>query len=173
MHREIFVKEKAAVRSCVQAAKRKFYCSRIDSKCSSKQLFSVSNELLGKSRSAPLPSDVPRSKLPQRFCDFFSGNISNPRDDLDSRSCEPPTFAVYDGHVLSHFDPVTEREICELIVRSPSKSCMQDPIPTSPMKQCLHDSVPLITAITNISLSTGTIPRQFKQAVVVPLLKKP
>ena len=64
VHREIFVKERAAVRSCVQAAKRQFCCDRIDSICSSRQLFLVSNELLEKSRSIPLPSDVPHSGLP-------------------------------------------------------------------------------------------------------------
>ena len=35
------------------------------------------------------------------------------------------------------------------------------------------DLVPLVTAIINVSLSTGTVPKQFKQAVVIPLLKKP
>ena len=40
----------------------------------------------------------------------------NLRDDLDSRSCEPPTFVVFNGPMLSHFDPVTEKEISELIV---------------------------------------------------------
>ena len=109
VHREIFVKERAPVRSCVQAAKRQFYCDRIDSICSSRQLLWVSNELLGKSPSAPLSSDVPRSELPQRFCDFFSSKISNLRNDLDSRSCEPLTFAVYNGPKLSYFDPVTVR----------------------------------------------------------------
>ena len=99
--------------------------------------------------------------------------LSNPRNDLDYRSCELSTFTVYDGHVLSHFDPVREREVCELIVRSPTKSCVLDPIPTSLMKQCLNDLVPLITAIIKVSLFTGTVPKQFKQAVVIPLLKKP
>ena len=33
--------------------------------------------------------------------------------------------------------------------------------------------VPLITASIKVSLSTDTVPKQFKQAVVVPLLKKP
>ena len=93
----------------------------------------MSNELLGTSLNAPLPSYVPRSELQQSFCDFFSNKISYLRNDLDSRSCEPPTFAVYDGPMLSHFDPVTEKEISELIVRSPSKSCMLDPIPASLM----------------------------------------
>ena len=50
-------------------------------------------------------------------------------------------------------------EICELIVRSPTKSCMLGPIQTS--------------LVINVSLSTGTLPKQFKQAVVIPLLKKP
>ena len=31
----------------------------------------------------------------------------------------------------------------------------------------------MVTAIINVSLSTDTVPKQFKQAVVVPLLKKP
>ena len=133
----------------------------------------MSNELLGKSRTTPLPSDVPLSELQRRFCDFFTSKISNLRDDLDSSSCELSTFTVYDGHVLSHFDLVTEREVCELIVRSPTKSCVLDPIPTSLMKQCLNDLVPLITVIIKVSLFTGTVPQQFKQAVVIPLLKKP
>ena len=128
------------------------------------QLFSVSNELFGKFRTTHLPSDVPRSELPQRFCNFFSSKISNLRDDLDSRSC--------DGPLLFHFDRVTEK-ICELIVGSSTKSGMLDPIPTSLIKQCLNDLVPLVTAIINVSLSTGTVPKQFKQAVVTPLLKKP
>ena len=69
--------------------------------------------------------------------------------------------------MLSHFDPFSERETCELIFRSPTKSCMLDPIPTSLTKQCLNDFVPFIT------LSTGTVTKQFKQRVVMPLLKKP
>ena len=124
--------ERVAVMSCVQMAMRQFHCDRIDCICSSRQLFSVSSELLGKSRThrhkPALLSDAPRSELPQRFCDFFSNKISNLGDDLDSRSFELPTFTMYDGPMLSHFDPVTARGICELIVRSPTKSCMLDPI---------------------------------------------
>ena len=47
---------------------------------------------------------------------------SNLHGNLDSRSCQTPTFALYAGPMLSHFDPVTEREICELTVRSPTKA---------------------------------------------------
>ena len=50
---------------------------------------------------------------------------------------------------------------------------LQDPIPTSITKECLDDLVSLITFIVNVSLSTGIVPPQFKQATVTPLLKKP
>ena len=102
------------MKACVQEARRRFYCEKIDSSSSCRQLFAVSSELLGKSSTAPLPSDIPRSDLPDRFCDFFSNKIDRIRDDLDSRSCEPPTFAIFDGPQLSQFEPVTDELIREV-----------------------------------------------------------
>ena len=153
------------MKACVQEAKRRFYCEKIDSSSSCRQLFAMSSELLGKSSTAPLPSDIPRSDLPDRFYDFFSDKFDRIRDDLDSRSCEPPT-CIFDVH-SSLFEPVTDELIRELILKSPTKSCMLDPIP------CLDALVSLITFIVNASLSTGIVPPQFKQATVTPLLKKP
>ena len=75
VHREIYAKERAVVKACVQEAKRRFYCEKIDSSSSCSQLSAVSSELLGKSSTAPLPSDIPRSDLPDRFCDLFSDKI--------------------------------------------------------------------------------------------------
>ena len=68
---------------------------------------------------------------------------------------------------------MTEELIRELTLKSPTKSCMLDPIPTSTTKQCLDDLVLFITFIVNASLSTGIVPPQFKQAIVTPFLKKP
>ena len=68
------------------------------------------------------------------------------------------------------FEPVTEELICRLISQSPTKSCTLDPIPTTLTKQCLHDLAPLVTRI--VSLSTGTVPSELKQALVTPILKK-
>ena len=97
VHRDIYAKERAAVKVCFQTAKRRFYCEKIDSSSSCRQLFAVFSELLGKSSTAPLLSDIPgpRSDLPDRFCNFFSDKIDRI---LDSRSCEPPTFAILMVH---------------------------------------------------------------------------
>ena len=70
VHREIYAKERAAVKACVQTAKRRFYCEKIDSISSSRQLFAVSSELLGKSSTAPLPSDIPVPTCPIGFLTF-------------------------------------------------------------------------------------------------------
>ena len=129
----------------------------------------MSDKLLDKSRTTPLPSDIPRSDLPDRFCDFFfCDKIKRIRDDLDS-----PLVTHQPWLLLSQFEPVTEKVIRELIIKSPTKRCMLDPIPTSLTKKCLNDQVSLIKVIVNASLSAGVDPQQFKQALVTPLLKKP
>lgn len=173
VHRDIFVKERAAVRACIQSAKEQFYCGKIDTSSSCRVLFSMSNQLLGRKRGTPLPSDVPRDELPQRFSDFFLNKIKSIRDDLDSRACEPPTFSVFDGPFFTHFEPVSETEIEELISASAAKSCMLDPIPTTLLKQCSSVIVPVITDIVNASLASGKVPDRFRRAIVSPLLKKP
>ena len=104
---------------------------------------------------------------------YFQYRLTVSVTTLYSRSCEPPTFAIFDGPQLSQFEPVTDELIRELILKSPTKSCMLDPIPTSLTKQYLDALVSLITFIVNASLSTGIVPPQFKQAIVTPLLKKP
>ena len=75
---------------------------------SSKQLFSVTNELLGKPKCTPLSSKIPRSDLPQRFCDFFWHKIKRIHLVLDSLVFEPPAFAVYNRDVLAQFEPVSK-----------------------------------------------------------------
>ena len=54
----------------------------------------------------------------------------------------------------------------------PTKSCNLDPLSTDYVKQCLDELLPHITSIVNASLSTATVPVLFKNALVIPLLKK-
>ena len=89
---------------------------------------------------------------------FFSQKIQNIRQDLDVHPSEPATFSAYDGPKLCLFQPVTEEEIRKLIVESPTKTCMLDPIPASLTKECLSDLLPLIIRIVNNSLCSGAVP---------------
>ena len=58
-------------------------------------------------------------------------------------------------------------------MKSPSKSCELDPIPTSLMKQNINVFAKYIIIIVNRSLSSGCFPDSQKIAHVKPLLKKP
>ena len=50
---------------------------------------------------------------------------------------------------------------------------MLGPVPTYLVHECLDDLIPTITAIINESIVSGIVPPPFKQAIVLPLLKKP
>ena len=162
------------VRVRVLTAKQKHYASKIESgSSSSKQLFKVTNELLGKQSSKPVPTNVPNSELPQRFSDFFNQKIRILRDELDSCTSEPPLYSDYSGPILNEFVPATQQEIRDLIAKSPAKSCILDPFPTDILKQYHSDHVPLNTNIVNLSITSGVVPKECKRAIVTPLLKKP
>ena len=64
-------------------------------------------------------------------------------------------------------------EIMKLIEGSPNKQCILDPIPTGLLKECRFELCPVITKIINMSIVTSTVPSDFKEAVVTPLVKKP
>ena len=60
-----------------------------------------------------------------------------------------------------------------MIKRSPITSCKLDPLPSSVFTNCIPELLPVLTKIINLSLSTGHFPQLFKEACVLPLLKKP
>ena len=57
-------------------------------------------------------------------------------------------------------------------MKSASKSCDLDPIPTNILKALLDILIKPITTIINLSLESGTFPLLFKEAHVTPLLQK-
>ena len=58
-------------------------------------------------------------------------------------------------------------------MKSASKSCDLDPIPTNILKTSLDILIKHITTIVNLSLESVTFPLSFKEAHVTPLVKKP
>ena len=106
------------------------------------------DELLHKSKVTALPTNVPTEELPDKFCKFFLDkiekiqNIFTMREDECLRNSSPQ-------HHLHEFDPATSEEIRKITLKSPTKSCTLDPIPTFLLKDCLDEVLPIITAIRN------------------------
>lgn len=65
--------------------------------------------------------------------------------------------------------PTSEQE---LLASMSAKSCDLDPAPTCVVKENIDVLLPVLTAIVNRSLETGTFPTDLKSALVKPLLKK-
>ena len=174
VHRQIFKQHREMLKDTQKSAKRAFFCGRLEDFKDSKTLFRVADELFGKKgESKVLPLTIPRDKLPERFSNFFSEKISTIRDKLDAHAQTSLPDTPFAGDTLSNFEPVSEQEIKDILKVFPPKSCPLDPLPSSFLKLCLDDLVPVFTKVVNVSMSTGIVPDDLKQALVTPLLKKP
>ena len=83
-------KKTKLVSKIVQQEKFTFFNTNILACTSSKQLFCITNTLLGKSKTSPLPSSVPSSLLLQRFWDLFVNKMFNTRDNPNSQTMPLP-----------------------------------------------------------------------------------
>ena len=175
VHREIFQAARNYVTFIVDCAKTTFYSSKVLACSTVKQLFSLTNNILGKVNSSPLPSNFSAQDLPQKFADFFTKKIALIREKLDSAEVVPSPVSdrVYCGPFFEHFEPVTEEFVKKLCLSSSPKTCELDPIPSSLLCECIDVLLPYITHAVNDSLMSGSFPSIFKSAIVRPLLKKP
>ena len=169
--RQLYVNQRNLVKSMTRKAMKESYGEKI-SKCkNSKQLHTVTNELLGKSKSSPLPNDIPKQSLPNTFIEYFSDKIRKIREDIDISCSNTPEFKKYEGSAMHDFHCVTEEYITELIKSTPCKTCILDPMPTALVKE-VEELIPLITKVVNSSLKSGQVPENLKEAIIKPLLKQ-
>jgi len=56
---------------------------------------------------------------------------------------------------------------------APNKYSSMDPLPTWLLKSNIDLLAPYMACIFNISMKSGVVPSQFKEAFITPLLKKP
>ena len=73
---------------------------------------------------------------------------------------------------LQCFTPATTNEVLIIIKKYPNKSCDLDPFPTILLKSCIDQLIFPITTIINLSMQSGVVPWDFKQALINPLIKK-
>lgn len=138
-----------------------------------KRMFSVVSDLLGTTKTLVLPPNVAPDRLVDMFATFFIEKVQKIRASISTslQVSEPVSLPIVNQ--LACFEPVTPDEVHRAIMRSPSKSCPLDPVPTWLLKQCCQPLLATITDIMNRSLATGSVPGAFKMARVTPLLKKP
>ena len=104
------------------------------------------------------------------FSDFFSEKVKMLVMNLENNNInvEIPVF----NNTLSDFRATTETEVYNICMNT-KKTCSLDPLPTSVLQPCFQSLAPVYTHIINMSLSQGKVPASLKEAIVIPLLKKP
>ena len=170
--KQIYDSAKQKVVDFVHAAKTKFYSSKVANATSSKELFKTCSNMLGKTTDSALPSTHSLSQLPGLFSDYFNQKILTIRNGFSSPADNSDESVAFTGIPLCRFPPVSETVVRKLITESAKASCDLDPLPTPLLYEHLDSLLPTITRVLNDSLSSGSVPPDFKTALIKPLLKK-
>ena len=174
-----FYQQRRHVANIIKQAQRSFYIDKLlENRTNFKEIFTITNKLLGRIDSSPLPPSEDPARLAQQFSDYFQDKINSimlqlkPTTDcpIDNRYIEDGFLTQYH---LDEFNEVREEEVLKLLTTAPAKSCELDPFPSRLLGRHCLEVVPIITQIANASLTHGEFISQLKTALVHPLLKKP
>ena len=134
------------------------------------KLHSLVNNLTTKNVDVELPDHVSDDQLAEDFASYFQGKI----DKICNSLMDKPKFTTPESDMpkLMRFTPLAEGQVSKIVNSLKSNSCELDAIPTTILKKMLPKVIPLITKIVNILLGEGCFCREWKTAVVRPLLKR-
>ena len=142
-----------------------------------KEIFRLTNKLLGKENELPLPPAEDLTIKANEFNDFFIGKMEKIMQDVASSNMT----ATLDDYLestfettnrLTNFKMITDQDILLIINTAPPKSCKLDPMPTTLLKVFKNVIASHIKDIVNTSVLSVRFTRNIKQALLRPLLKK-
>ena len=112
---------------------------------------------------ATMPSSYDDSVLAELFSNFFAEKNSKLRVNFTFDSSSDLDIAPLTDGKFDCLRLATSKEIQSTILSASNSSCALDPIPTWLLKQCIRELLPIITAILNTSLKTGSVPALFNK----------
>ena len=138
-----------------------------------KKLYSLISEITSATKDNPLPKASNEEDLANEFAKYFMNKIQTIRDSLDKFQPYEPSENNNITVPFNTFKPLTEEEVITIINKMSAKSCEIDAMPTTVLKKVLPGVITNITKVINMSLTDGKFPRDWKVAIIRPLLKKP
>ena len=178
VHREIHKTQCVDVNRTIIKAKSDYYTSEIEQcGCDNRRLYRLLNGLLQRRKSHYLPVNNNIHELASRFSTFFSAKIETICVAFQSHSTLASS-STRDHHPapwvsrLELFPTATTSDIHSLLIKSPTTSCVLDPLPTWLLKDVNDNAVPFLTKLINSSIAFGVVPCCLKHANVTPVPKK-
>ena len=171
-----YKEQSQVVNDMIFTSKQTYYNDKVDSASGDQRsLFKIIDNMFHKTPEPQLPSHDSLDTLVNQFADFFVSKINKIRHEIKVDISEVISSEKSNEDIqftLDNFAPATLEEVRKLIIESSCKSGPADPVPTKIIKMCIGVLAPIITAIINLSLSSGEIPDNLKEAILSPLIKK-
>ena len=101
---------------------------------------------------------------------FFKNKIDGVR--AATANADPPTYSSSSGKRFTGFREYSMEEIWRVLIQSPMKTSMLDPLPTDVLLESIDIILPFISTMCNASLREGILPTSQKAAIITPILKK-
>jgi hypothetical protein len=131
------------------------------------KLWRSTAKILGRDKNI---SKSPPTHTADDFLEYFKNKVQSVRSSTDGYPA--PVIQSSTDASFKQLLACTENDVRDVIMKSPSKQCSLDPIPTSMVKGCIDVLLPYLTAMCSASLAEGCLPVSQRHAVVTPLLKK-
>ena len=127
VHKEIYVASKKTVTKIVHDAKLAYFSSKIADCTNCKQLFHVTDQLLGRHKSSPLPTTISLDCLPDKFSSYFHDKVAIIRNQLDCGTSHAPASPYNNGIEFHHtpftsFQPITTDYLHSVVTKCAPKS---------------------------------------------------
>jgi hypothetical protein len=84
----------------------------------------------------------------------------------------PPMYSPSSGILFTVYREYTTEEVRCVLVQSPPKTCMLEPMPTDVLLELIDITLPHISTMCNASLIEGILLVRQKAAIVTPIVKK-
>lgn len=108
----------------------------------------------------------------EKFLHFFINKVASARARIILPTSDPSDLPICSA-VFQQFELVTLAQLQEVVDHLKPVGSPYDPIPPLFLKEVFSTIGPTILTILNSSLTSGMVPKNFKDAIVQPLLKKP
>ena len=136
-----------------------------------KYLYKVVTNLSGVRKENPMPPAESDQLLAEEFADFFIEKINKIQEELDHFDLYEPT-TMEQIVARQSFLPITAFEVKKLVMDMKPKTNELDLLPVTFIKENIEKFVDLLVNIVNISLQLGVFAKEWKMALLYPLIKK-
>ena len=134
------------------------------------KLFKLVDNLTGRSKNSIFPEGDPKT-LAANFGDYFIQKIDQIRSNLPT--LEVPSSSIReDVPCFSAFSEISVDQVKNIVLSSKNTQCLSDPFPTRLLKDNINVIAPVVTKLVNLSFTQGSFCKDWKHAIVKPLMKK-